>query len=117
MKRTDILTAHAFQSCWHSGWKIFHTLEQRADLRRLVLWAQRKHLKQPLSYYQYLLIDVELRLSIQNMHYPQQYRRMRVLHGVWVLLKPRPKYYRKGAAAKYRRKNLTRDRQESYSYS
>jgi hypothetical protein len=97
-------------------WKMLYCLNRRAELLRLIQWAERKQLAGPLRCYQARLADVEIRLQRYAIHNPHLTRWTRRFHRLCRVLMPPPRYYRRGSAAGYRRNNLTNTYKTTYSY-
>ena len=96
-------------------WNILHALNRRAELLRLIQWAEHKRLPGPLRCYQARLIEVETRLTRYAVHSPRLTRRVRWLHRISRVLLPNPRSYRRGTAAGYRRSRLTSISKKAYS--
>jgi hypothetical protein len=87
---------------WRDFWTIWNTLERRDDLERLVTWATRKRLAGVKNYYKRLLTDTELLFTERNMRRPKLSFWALHLHFTFRMLFPPPRYYKKGAALRYR---------------
>ena len=100
-----------------SFWTILYCLNRRAELVRLVRWAERKGIAGPLRFYQNRLEDEEIRLNSYTVRNPDLVRWTRRFHQFNNLILPPPRYPRRGAAAGYRRNNLTAKHKKAYSLS
>ena len=83
---------------------ILCTMNRRAELERLIEWANRKRLAGPRRAYQSRYWDEERRLLHYRVDVPQLVNHARILYRLKCLLAPAPRYYSRGAAAGYRRK-------------
>lgn len=82
---------------------IVHALKRRDELTRLVAWAKRKRLVQPLRLYQYRLVDEECRIGFCAVRYTHLMIWAYRVFELYKLFVRRPRYYARGAAAMYRR--------------
>jgi hypothetical protein len=82
-------------------------LNRRAELRELIHWAKRKRLRGPLRAYVCRLLDEEARLHRAMLLYPRFTLTLRWLHWIGRRVLPRPRYHRRGSAARYRACRLT----------
>lgn len=87
---------------------IVGVLTRRQDLNELIAWAKRRRLTEVRRCYERRLEDEETRLNRYAVQRPNMTRWARMMFGLHRQLKPKPRYYRRGSAAKYRVKNLTR---------
>ncbi|HMN11389.1 MAG TPA: hypothetical protein PKD55_03570 [Bellilinea sp.] len=94
---------------WKAVSRLLWLLNRRAELKRLVGWATRRHLTGPHRYYQQHLDDVERKLLRCQLECPGIMRWARWVHFVnRVLFRP-PRYPARGSAAGYAaRKHLSR---------
>lgn len=94
------------QQRWHRFWSILRVLSRRGELERLVVWAKRKRLAGPRRAYQNSLTLEELMLADYTLKDPQLMIATRIVYRLWQFFWPPPRYYAKGAAARYQgRKN------------
>jgi hypothetical protein len=84
-------------------WAALYCLNRRAELVRLVKWAERKGIAGPLRFYQNRLEDEEIRLNFHTVRNPQLVRWARRFHRFNNLILPPPRHPRRGTAATYRR--------------
>lgn len=77
-------------------------LNRRAELQQLIHWSKRKRLSHPQKLYQFRLQDEEIRLNRYLVRYPAMTIWTCRFYGLWQSLAPKPRYYRRGSAAKYR---------------
>ncbi len=94
---------------------IIRILNRRDDLNKLIQWAGKKHLTAVQTAYSNRLGDEEKRYLRAILDYPRLTRFLTVLHALWGILPPTPRYFPKGNAAKYRSRNLTQTYNLSYS--
>lgn len=94
---------------------ILYSLNRRAELKRLVTWAQKKRLSGPQRHYEFLLTDTEVRLARYNLQYRRLTTIAYVFHRMNYLLFPEPTYISQGSARVYRKVRLTSIHQKSYS--
>lgn len=96
-------TIRACWQHWYQFWTVYRCLERRANLERLIAWAERKRLPGPLKLYRSRVADEELRL----MHHAIRSRLIsnsaRRFFWVCKVLNPPRRTYAKGSAARYRR--------------
>lgn len=82
---------------------ILRSQNRRRELRRLVAWAERKHLRHPERLYRFRLQDEEQRLSRHGLRHPTLYQVARLIHLLNTQCFPSPAYPRRGLARGYRR--------------
>lgn len=110
------MTFTQFKNRWQMNWyryrltvvqftTILDTIAQQDDLKRLVRWARRKKLKSVQEHYQWRLIDAEQRLLTKTLRHPQLTSIAKWVYCAQVMLSATPRFYPKGAAAKYRLRN------------
>lgn len=75
-------------------------MNRRAELLRLIRWAERKRLSGPLRAYQARLEDEELRLIRYMLRFPNPTRWAYRVHHLNNLLFPAPDRYSRGTAPK-----------------
>lgn len=90
-------------SAWYKFWQTLRALNRRAELLRLIRWAQRKRLKGPLRMYQRWLEDEELELNRLNVRYREPARWAYWVHLLNRLLFPAPTRHSRDAARRYAR--------------
>lgn len=95
---------------------ILSSLHREQELRELCQWARRKKLERPYLSYHHQLLDEIVLQNRYALRYPYHSQWAKFLYFINRLVTPRPKYYPRGAAAKYRRNNLTTQLKESYSF-
>jgi hypothetical protein len=83
-------------------WSILYCLNRRAELLRLVRWAEYKSVSGPLNFYENRLEDEEIRLNSYTVRNPQLVKWVRRFHQFNDLILPPPRYPRPGVAAGYR---------------
>jgi hypothetical protein len=98
--------AAQFKFLYHH-WKLLgavvRILHLQDELHQLIRWAKRKDLFYPLHLYRQRIADNEVRLNQYMLRYPRLYDLARWLHGLHHLVTPKPRYYKRGSAAKFRR--------------
>ena len=82
---------------------VYNSLGRRAELKRLVKWANRKRLPGPERAYRDRMSDEEFRLATYTFRYPRLVRIATFLFVINNWLVPPPRYHRPGAARAYRR--------------
>lgn len=92
---------YPMHSAWYKFWQTLRTLNRRAELQRLIRWAQRKRLKGPLRAYQRRIEGEELELNRLNVRYPGAARWAYRVHRLNNLLFPAPTRHARGAARRY----------------
>ena len=90
---------------WIIFWSILHSFNRRAELMRLVDWAEKRRLVGPLSHYKSRLEDEELRLIRYSFRDPEIKRWAHVLHFLSSRISPKPKYFPRGSASHLRSLN------------
>src|SRR5436305_9434026 len=98
-------------------WAIYCCLTRQAELERLILWAEKKRLKNPRKCYQSRLDDERRRIFVYRLRSPRLTFLARWLQRLNTLINPAPRYYRSGSAAGYRRKNLDKPKNRLIVYS
>ena len=93
---------YSYRFAWLQYTSILGMYYQRDELERLIRWAHRKKLISVREHYQRLLCDVEMRLSAKAIRYRRLAWIADIAHYTQVTLVPPPRFYSKGAAAKYR---------------
>jgi hypothetical protein len=101
--KIDIIGLKTSWQNWRSVQGILRGLHRQDELTRLVQWANRKQLAGVQTAYQYKLADEELRLNQYIVKFPHLATWARWLHFINKLVTPSPKFYPRGAAAKFRR--------------
>jgi len=89
-------------------WNILRLLNRRAELERLLRWAERKRLTGPRRCYAFHLVDVERLLFRYRVNSPAATRWALCVYRLKCLLFPSPRYLARGAAAGYARAGRTR---------
>jgi hypothetical protein len=95
---------------------IWKRLNRRAELQRLVLWAERKRLAGPLKAYWSRLADEEIFLAIQSLDHPKLSAIAWALHEVMRITESKPRYHKHGAAAAYRSRRSTKGSSRLLNY-
>lgn len=103
-----ITTHFKFRLASQHFWLLLRTLNRRAELERLVIWATRKRLAGPREFYRSRLLDEEVRLSRYTTTSPRLVVTLaNLVHYSNRLAFPPRRYMRRGAAAAYSSKHLT----------
>lgn len=88
-------------------WKLLNAvvgiLHRQSELHQLIRWAKRKDLFYPLRSYRHQVADNEVRLNQYMLRSPRLYCLACWMHGLNRLVTPKPRYYKRGSAAKFRR--------------
>jgi hypothetical protein len=87
---------------WVLFWSILHSYNRRAELTRLVGWAEKRRVVGPLNLYKSRLVDEELRLMRYSFRFPRMRRIAYILHILSNLISSKPKYHPRGSAAHFR---------------
>jgi len=98
----DKLKLYRLRNNWHLIGYIWRNLDQRSELKELVRWAKRKKLDGPRQAYQSRLIATEEFLFKCRVRRRGLLLFCELLYTIQWLLVPRPNYYRKGSASKYK---------------
>ena len=85
-------------------------MNQRAELGRLVTWAERKRLDGPKRWYQSLFDGTEQALWRHRVRTPGAVRWAKLVYWLRRVVFPAPRYPTRGSAAVYTRKRLTQTR-------
>lgn len=104
------------RQAWRETWNILRLLNRRAELERLVRWAERKRLAGPRRCYAFHLVDVERLLFRYRVNSPAATHWALCLYRLKCLLFPPPRYLARGAAASYARSGHARSGR-SYSFA
>lgn len=99
---TFILTHWPRPRPWQTVSAILSALNRRAELERLVTWADRKNVPGPRRFYAARLTDQEVALTRYTLRYPRLVSVAHVLHWLNQLLSPSPRSFARGSAAVYR---------------
>lgn len=83
-------------------WLIVRILYHSQELEKLKKWAKRKQLQGVFAHYCWLHRVFSTQLVIYKTYTPISYELACFLHTMMNQVAPRPAYYSKGAAAKYR---------------
>ena len=103
-------------SRWQDFCVVYRSLNRKAELERLVRWAERKGLPGPREAYQRKVGDEERRLLQHTFRSPRLVRRARLLHWFSRLVRTTPRYPAKGSAAAYRNGYCYHRRKGTYSH-
>ncbi len=85
---------------------VFLSLNRQAELQRIIRWAQRKRLAQPLKFYRRRLEDEQVRHARYALISPRAAIVARWVHFLTRPFRPTPRFYHKGSAAPYRTRKL-----------
>jgi hypothetical protein len=87
---------------WTLFWDILHALNRRAELRRLIRWADHKALPGPGKAYRQRLQSEECRLARMRLRSQRLLHWSQLTFRLVCLIFPTPRYLVKGPAAGYR---------------
>ena len=110
----------AYEHSGHRIWSkikelydILTNLNRCAEMKRLVIWASRKRLKNPLRLYQNMLEHEEIRLFHYAVTAPRLTNIAYLIYQMITLISRPPRYFPRGSAALYRTKRLTQTAYQS----
>ena len=116
------IVAHIEASRWHRAWSkwqdfcaVYRLLNRKAELERLVRWAERKGLPGPREAYQCKVEDEERRLLQHTFRSPSLVRRARLLHWFSQAFRATPRSLAKGSAVAYRNDYHYKHQKRAYS--
>jgi hypothetical protein len=86
----------------HEVYPILRSVNRQHELTRLIAWAKRKNLSNPLQLYSDKLVQEEARVLRYRMHNTHLVALAYLIHRVAYGVFPPPQYHRRGAARGYR---------------
>jgi hypothetical protein len=103
------LDCYHHKRSWTLFWDILHAFNRRAELNRLIRWADHKALPGPGRAYRQRLQSEECRLACYRLRFPRLMRWSQLTFWLGCLISPTPRYPAKGSAAGYRSRQAKGD--------
>lgn len=104
MRLSVIRPQHAL--AWNIFGLVFRSLNRQTELQRLIQWATRKRLPNPLSLYRQRLSDEQVRYAQYCFVSSRAAKLAYYMHTLTIPLRQPPHYPKHGSAAFYRAKRL-----------
>ncbi len=102
------MSVASLRNHWRLWVGAMDALNRLYELRNLVRWAQRRGLAGPRDAYRWKLAEAASDFFAYRIYHPRLVRWVARLHRLNRLLNPPPRWYRKGAAARYARQGRRR---------